>query len=114
MAPESVKKDTPVQPYALDAKKFTEQQLTAAQQIHLVFDKGPQKDNYGRYLAYVFVDNNLLQQLLVQEGLARVTNIQSENQLYLSVLNETQEIVKTTNKGIWSIPNYVQMNGFRN
>ncbi|CAI3251404.1 thermonuclease family protein [Enterococcus cecorum] len=112
--PESVKKDTPVQPYALDAKKFTEQQLTAAQQIHLVFDKGPQKDNYGRYLAYVFVDNNLLQQLLVQEGLARVTNIQSENQLYLSVLNETQEIVKTTNKGIWSIPNYVQMNGFRN
>lgn len=111
--PESVKKDTPVQPYALEAKQFTEESIRSAQNVTLVFDKGPQKDNYGRFLAYVFVDNNLLQQLLVQEGLARVTNIQSENQLYLSILNDTQESVKQTKKGIWSIPGYVQINGFK-
>ena len=111
--PESVKKDTPVQPFALEAKQFTEQTIQSAQNLTLVFDKGTQKDNYGRYLAYVFVDDYLLQQLLVQEGLARVSNVQSDNQLYLSVLNETQEVVKPTKKGILSIPGYVQINGFK-
>lgn len=111
--PESVKKDTPVQPFALEAKQFTEQTIQSSQKLTLVFDKGTQKDNYGRYLAYVFVDDYLLQQLLVQEGLARVSNVQSDNQLYLSVLNETQDVVKPTKKGIWSIPGYVQINGFK-
>ncbi|ELB03119.1 thermonuclease [Enterococcus faecalis] len=72
--PETVKPNTKVQPFGLEASKRTKELLSNASEITFEYDKGDKRDRYGRALgyAYIFVDETLLQKTLVSEGLARV------------------------------------------
>ena len=54
-------------------KFYTCSELKKADNIYLEFDENSDKlDRYNRYLAWVFVDDDLLQYKIVKKGLAKV------------------------------------------
>ncbi|MFC0616154.1 thermonuclease family protein [Enterococcus faecalis] len=111
--PETVKTNTKVQAYGLEASKRTKELLSTASEITFEYDKGDKADRYGRALGYIFLDGTLLQKTLVSEGLARVAYIKEPNTKYLLELEEAQEKAKNVSLGIWSIPGYVTTSGFK-
>lgn len=82
-----------------------------------MFDQGDVKEKYRvdwepRYLAYIFIDGELLQDILVKEGLARVAYVQEPNTTYLNLLENSEASAKMNMVGIWSIENYVLENTY--
>ncbi|HBI1739079.1 TPA: thermonuclease family protein [Enterococcus faecalis] len=111
--PETVKPNTKVQPFGMEASKRTKELLSTASEITFEYDEGDKTDRYGRALGYIFVDGTLLQKTLVSEGLARVAYVKEPNTKYLSELEQAQEQAKSESLGIWSIPGYVTGRGFQ-
>ena len=68
-APETVKPDWPVEPWGPEASAFTKH-FVAGGKVQLQFDE-ERLDDYGRYLAYVWVGDKMLNEELVRAGLAR-------------------------------------------
>ncbi len=87
--------------------------LETASVIEIMLDKGNEKDKYDRVLAYVFIDGELLQNILVREGLARVAYVHEPSTTYLQQLEQSQEQAKQQEIGIWSIAGYVKDRGFQ-
>lgn len=110
---ETVKPNTKVQPFGLEASKRTKELLSTASEITFEYDKGDRTDRYGRTLGYIFVDGMLLQETLVREGLARVAYVKEPNTKYLEELEKAQEEAKNESLGIWSISGYVTDKGFK-
>lgn len=88
--------------YAEIAKEYTCNALNNAKEIKLEFDpKSDEKDKYERYLTWVFVDNNLLQNNLIEKGYAEVKYIYGDYK-YVEELKEKEENAKENKLGIWS------------
>jgi micrococcal nuclease len=100
------------QPYGKEAKEFTRNLVENAHKIELEFDIGPQKDKYGRLLAYVYVDGKLIQDELLKNGLARLAYIYPPNTRYVDQFNAIQKEAQLKGIGIWEIENYAQEDGF--
>ncbi|MEK5230878.1 thermonuclease family protein [Lysinibacillus sp. FSL K6-0232] len=100
------------QPYAEQAKNYTMDLLENAKKIEAVYDVGPEADNYDRLLAYVFVDDVLLQEALLQEGLAAVRFIHKPNNTFEEEFREIQQAAQAAKLNIWSHENYFQKDGF--
>lgn len=100
--PETVKPNTPVQPFGKEASNRTKTLLSNAKEIQLEFDEANKTDRYGRLLAYVFVDGQLLQETLVSEGLAKVAYVKNKESKYLEQLEEKQALAQQQHLGIWS------------
>ena len=99
--PESVHPTKEVQAYGVEASNFTKEKLKNAKTIELEFDNNSDKtDKYGRYLAWVWVDGELLQDLLIKEGLAKVAYLYADYK-YTSVLQESEKVSKEKKIGIW-------------
>lgn len=111
--PETVKPNTKVQPFGMEASKRTKELLSTASEITFEYDKGNKTDRYGRALGYIFVDGTLLQKTLVSEGLARVAYVKEPNTKYLPELEKAEVQAKSKHLGIWSIPGYVTDKGFK-
>ena len=100
--PESVKENTPVEAYANDASKFTKEALENANKIILETDSEANLyDNHERLLAYVWIDDELLQSKLLEEGLAEVKYIYGDYK-YLDDLYIAQKVAKNQKLNIWS------------
>lgn len=85
-----------------EASDFTKEKLENATKVELEFDKeADKKDKYDRYLAWIWVDDELLQNLLVQNGLAETYMLQN-NHKYAGMLQESEEVAKNNKLGIWS------------
>lgn len=85
-----------------EASDFTKEKLKNATKIELEFDScADEKDKYDRYLAWIWVDDELLQNLLVQNGLAETYMLQN-NYKYAGMLQESEEMAKNNELGIWS------------
>ncbi|MBR6504781.1 MAG: thermonuclease family protein [Clostridia bacterium] len=85
-----------------EASDFTKEKLKNATKIELEFDNlAEQKDKYDRYLAWIWVDEELLQNLLVKNGLAENYMLQN-NYRYAGMLQESEEIARNNKLGIWS------------
>ncbi|MFD1067263.1 thermonuclease family protein [Oceanobacillus locisalsi] len=105
--PESVKPDTEVQPFGEEASDFAKEFMQEGETVEL--ERGnPERDDYDRLLAYIWVDGENVNQLLVEEGYARVAFVYEPNTKYLSELEETQEEAKENEENIWSIPGYAE------
>lgn len=99
--PESVHPTKEVQAYGVEASNFTKEKLKNAKTIELEFDNNSDKtDKYGRYLAWIWVDGELLQDLLVKEGLAKVAYLYADYK-YTSLLQESEKVAKEAKIGIW-------------
>lgn len=101
-APESVKPDSPVEPFGVEAAEFTRQWIAAAGgQVVLEFDREP-KDRYDRYLAYVWVDRRMLNEEILRAGLATaLTQYPYSEDLKLRFLAAQSE-AQAAGRGIWS------------
>lgn len=112
--PESVKPNTPVQPFAKEASAFTTNALKRAKTIELDYDQtGDRGDKYGRKLAYVYADGKDLNEALLRKGLARVAFVHEPNTKHHAKYLEAQAYAQKHQLGIWSIPGYVTKRGFR-
>jgi len=112
--PETVAPTKPVESYGREASEFTKRALENARNIRLEFEYGDDifsessknRDRYGRLLAWVFVDDVLLQEELIKNGLAHpfmVTN----SQKYAGRLQRAEEYAKEMQAGVWSIEGYI-------
>lgn len=100
--PETVHPTKGEQPYGKQASNFTKEKLQNASKVELEYDNNSSKtDKYNRHLAWIIVDDNLLQKELVENGLAQ-TYILQDNYKYAGVLQKSEEIAKNQNMGIWS------------
>lgn len=111
--PETVKRGVEPQPFGKEASERTNELLLHAATIEIEFDSGDKTDKYQRALCYVYVDNVLIQNILVSEGLARVAYVNSPNDSKLAEIEGYERIAKDAKLGIWSIANYVTERGFQ-
>lgn len=101
-APELKHFDTEEQPYAKEASNYTCKKLKNAKKIELEFDeKSKKKDKYNRYLAWVFIDDKLLQNELVKNGYVKVTYLYDDYK-YIDVLKKSEKKAKQSKKGIYN------------
>lgn len=59
-----------------------------------------ERDQFGRLLAYVFVDNKLINTEIVKEGYAKVYPVQP-NVKYSDEISKAQALARNLGKGIW-------------
>lgn len=100
--PETVHPTKEIEAYGKEASTYTCDTLTNAKEIKLELDPGSDKeDKYGRLLAWVFADGVLLQNSLLEKGLAEVSYLYGDYK-YTEMIQETQEVAKEKKIGIWS------------
>lgn len=107
--PESKKPNTPVQPYAIEAARFTES-LVKTCDLKIQYDNKGKRDRYGRDLVYLYCGNTMINELLVQQGYARVGYVYQQKD-YLDRLLQAEKKAKQQGLKIWSIKGFVNTDG---
>lgn len=110
--PESVKPNTPVQPYAKEASNYMKELVTNSK-LTLEYDSGGATDKYGRVLAYVYADGKNVNEEMLKEGFARVAYVYEPNTRYLSEFKQAEAAAKEKKKNIWAKDGYVTDKGFQ-
>ena len=101
--PESTNK---IEEYGKEASNFTCDKLTNAKKIEIEYDENSDKtDKYNRELVWVFVDNELLQNLIIKEGLGEVAYLYGDYK-YTSLLQKSQLEAQEKKMNIWSTTDY--------
>jgi micrococcal nuclease len=97
--PETVKAGTPVQWYGNDASNFTKKTLEN-QKVRLEFDKNP-RDIYGRLLAYVYLPNgDMLNVVLLHRGYAK-TSFYYPNTRHKKMFLDIEQQAQKDMVGMW-------------
>lgn len=110
--PETVHPQKPVQPFGKEASNFMKKKLSG-KQVELELDVS-ERDKYGRILAYAYdTEGNMLNELLLEKGLARVAYIFPPNTKYVDRFQKVQREAQKREVGIWSLENYVTEEGFK-
>ncbi len=100
--PESVKDKNNIEYYGIESSNYTCKKLTKAKKIELEYDpKSDKFDKYDRLLAWVFIDNKLLQEELIEKGYAKIAYMYDDYK-YNDLLKEKQEIASSKNIGVWN------------
>lgn len=100
--PESVHPTKPVEYYGKEASDYTCNKVKNAKKIEVEYDEDSEKmDKYDRLLVWVFVDGNLLQKDLVENGYAKVAYLYGDYK-YTKELEKVQELASANNLGIWN------------
>lgn len=90
------------EPYGEEASERTKELLKNADKIEVEFDEGPNQDDYDRYLAYVYADDEMINETLVREGLAEVKYVNPPNDTHVDILEAAQKEAQAEKIGIWS------------
>lgn len=100
--PETVHPYKDKQEYGKDASEYTCSKLESAKKIELQYEETYyNKDKYNRYLAWIFVDDNLLQKELINNGYAKVKYVYAKYK-YTEELKSEEEVAKENKVGVWS------------
>lgn len=70
-----------------------------------------ERDPYSRLLAYVYLGDEMVNEMLIAEGLARVA-VYPPNVKYVDQFRAIEKKAKSAKLGIWSIENYVTDRGY--
>mgnify|MGYP002622540439 CR=1 FL=1 len=98
--PESVKPDTPPEPFGREASAFTKK-LAEGQEVRLEFDRH-REDQYGRTLAFVYIGELLLNEEIVRQGYSRAeTRFHFRSDFQKRFLAAERE-ARDARRGIWS------------
>ena len=108
--PETKHPKLKAQPLGKEATEFTKKFFTK-KDIKIEYDK-QQRDKYKRLLAYVYVDDKMLNRALIEAGFARVYGIKP-NTKYLKQFKSIEEQMRIKGVGIWGIKGYVTSKGFQ-
>ena len=94
--------DRPAEEWALEATEYTRNALERANKIEIAYDENREEtDVWERYLVWVWVDNELLQERLLLAGLAETAFIE-DNYRFVDILQEAESIARQNEIGIWS------------
>lgn len=96
--PEIAYQGSPGDPMSEEAKDFNAK-LVQGKTVKLEFDE-EKYDVYGRILAYVYVDDLLVNEELLKEGLATALIIEP-NGMYSEIIFDALQQAKNNKKGIW-------------
>lgn len=100
--PESVHPTKGIEYYGKEASEYTCDLVTNAKKIEIEYDSNSdKKDKYDRLLVWVFVDGELLQKKLVENGYAKVAYLYDDYK-YTKELEKVQEKASAKNIGIWN------------
>lgn len=100
--PESVHPTKGIEYYGKEASEYTCNKITNAKKIELEYDDNSDKmDKYDRLLAWVYVDDILLQKDLIENGYAKLAYLYDDYK-YTKELEQAQELVSAKNIGIWN------------
>jgi len=87
--------------FGVEASEYTCNKLKKANKIEIEYDSNSDKlDKYNRHLVWIWVDEYLLQDDLIKEGLAEVAYLYDEYK-YTGTLENHQTIAKVNKVGIW-------------
>lgn len=101
--PETVKPNTDVQPFGPEASKFTKEAVARnGNKVRISFD-GTQIDKYGRTLAMVWLGEELLNERLIREGLAKAQLQYSYSREMKDRFKAAEDAAKRERRGIWSL-----------
>lgn len=98
--PETVKPDTPPEPWGAEASQFTHDFL-AGGTVRLDFDR-ERVDAYGRYLAYAWVGDRLLNEELLRAGLGRPLLQFNYSSSMKTRFRKAADEARQAERGIWS------------
>ena len=99
--PESVHPTKGVEYQGKEASEYTCNLIKNAKKIELEYDDNSDKtDKYDRLLAWVFVDDILLQKELVANGYAKIAYLYDDYK-YTKELETNQELASAKGIGIW-------------
>lgn len=100
--PETVKEDSPVEPWGPEATTFTQEFIRdAGGRVRLEIDGEPH-DRFDRWLRFVWRDDRLLNEELVRAGLARAKLGYDYSQAKKDRLRRAQQEAQRAGRGIWS------------
>jgi micrococcal nuclease len=89
------------EPYSKLAANYSCELLVKANKIEVEFDENCDiEDKYGRKLAWVFVDDELLQSKILKKGYAVVAYLYDDYK-YTNDLYESENIAKSLKLGLW-------------
>jgi micrococcal nuclease len=108
--PETKHPSKPVQPYGPQASDFAIKTLTG-QNVDLEIDVS-ERDKYGRILVYLWINGKIFNEMLLEEGLARVAYVIPPNIKYVDRFREIEKKAQLAGIGIWSIEDYTREDGF--
>jgi micrococcal nuclease len=98
--PETVKPQHPIEPWGPEASRFTHHFLDG-QRVHLEFDH-ERHDRYGRFLAYVWVGQRMLNEELLVAGLARFEPDYHYSRAKKTRFRQLENEARAAHRGIWS------------
>ena len=98
--PETVKPDTAVQCFGMAASSFNHR-LLEGRTVRLVFDR-ERRDVYGRLLAYVYLEGELVNAELVRRGLARTLTI-APNVRFAGLFSRLEQAAGRAGRGLWGV-----------
>lgn len=98
------------QPFGKEASSFANETLKDG--IFYIEVDVSERDKYGRLLCYLYKNDEMFNELLLENGLARVAYVYPPNTKYVDRFREIQEIARKKEIGIWSIENYATDKGF--
>ncbi|MEK4030053.1 thermonuclease family protein [Pseudobacillus sp. FSL P4-0506] len=98
-----------VQPFGPEASAYTKTLLTD-KKVSLEMDV-QERDRYGRVLAYVWLNDKLVNEQLIAKGLARVA-VFPPNTKYVDRFERVQQKAREQRLGIWSVEDYVTDRGY--
>lgn len=109
--PETVHPDKEVQPFGPEASAYAKK-ILENQDVELEIDVS-ERDKYGRLLVYLWIGDQMFNEMLLEEGLARVAYVIPPNIKYIDQFRDIQQKSQKSGKGIWSIENYALEEGFQ-
>ena len=77
---------------------YTKEKLTG-KEVQIEFDVS-QRDKYGRFLCYVYIDGEMYNKLLLEEGFAKVATY-PPNVKYVDDFTKIQKQARENKKGMW-------------
>lgn len=98
--PETVMPNHSVEPWGPEAAEFTKRFVSHGQ-VRLEFD-GDRQDQYGRFLAYVWVDHRMLNEELIREGLAHARTNFNYSQAMKNRFRRAENEARAAGRAIWS------------
>lgn len=98
--PETVHPTIGEEPYGREASNFTKEKLTD-QTVELEFDV-EERDRYGRLLAYVWLDGEMFNEVLLSEGYAQIATY-PPNVRYVERFQAAQQEAREAERGLWGI-----------
>ncbi len=101
--PETVRPNHPVEPFGPEASELTERLIAEnGDRVRLEFDR-QRTDRYGRFLAYVWLGDRLLNEELIRQGLATAETQYSYAADMKRRFRKAQEEAQAARRGIWSV-----------